>query len=229
MPYRGTDTRSCLCRGGSTADAKPDLVQWALDYAKNFIEDKLKRPSAEDLLVEEDIKLLPKVIAFPLKTPHTLDRPAKLEGAGTTSCRSTSNLQLHNPVQALQTASFTVLSLQHYAAQELPHDTLSFAGAAAAMAYSILALALTSKVVPECVDGRRMSMQHGRIPVVPLLRLSLVVQLQPRIAYLIMAVNVGVYAAGLVSGLIDGNDAQQDYFLALAKTDAGVEAGEYYR
>ncbi len=44
-----------------------------------------------------------------------------------------------------------------------------------------------------------------------------------------MAVNVGVYAAGLVSGLIDGSDAQQDYFLALAKTDAGVEAGEYYR
>ena len=64
---------------------------------------------------------------------------------------------------------------------------------------------------------------------VPVLRLFLVVQLQPRIAYLIMAVNVGVYAAGLVSGLIDGNDAQQDYFLALAKTDAGVEAGEYYR
>ena len=49
-------------------------------------------------------------------------------------------------------------------------------------------------------------------------------------AYLILAINVGVYAAGLVAGLGPGGaDAQQDYFLALAKTDAGVEAGEYYR
>ena len=48
-------------------------------------------------------------------------------------------------------------------------------------------------------------------------------------AYLILAINVGVYAAGLVTGFTGGSDAQQDYFLALAKTDAGVEAGEYYR
>ena len=54
-------------------------------------------------------------------------------------------------------------------------------------------------------------------------------QIQPRVAYLILAVNVGVYAAGMVTGWIDGADAQQEYFLALAKTDAGVEAGEYYR
>ena len=32
-----------------------------LNYAKGFIEDKLKRPSAEDLLDAEDVKLLPKV------------------------------------------------------------------------------------------------------------------------------------------------------------------------
>ena len=32
-----------------------------LDYAKGFIEDKIKRPSAEDLLDAEDVKLLPKV------------------------------------------------------------------------------------------------------------------------------------------------------------------------
>ena len=51
-------------RGNSTADDKQSIVQWALDYAKAFIEEKLKRPSAEDLLVEEDIKLLPKVILF---------------------------------------------------------------------------------------------------------------------------------------------------------------------
>ena len=55
-------------------------------------------------------------------------------------------------------------------------------------------------------------------------------QLKPRMAYLILAINIGVYAAGLVAGLGPGGaDAQQDYFLALAKTDAGVEAGEYYR
>ena len=55
-------------------------------------------------------------------------------------------------------------------------------------------------------------------------------QIRPRVAYLLLAINVGVYAAGLVAGLgPDGANAQQDYFLALAKTDVGVEAGEYYR
>ncbi|BDA46348.1 probable RHOMBOID-like protein 10, chloroplastic [Coccomyxa sp. Obi] len=55
-------------------------------------------------------------------------------------------------------------------------------------------------------------------------------KIKPRVAYLLLAINVGVYAAGLVAGLgPEGADAQQDYFLALAKTDVGVEAGEYYR
>ena len=54
-------------------------------------------------------------------------------------------------------------------------------------------------------------------------------QLQPRVAYLILEINVGVYAAGLVAGYTGDSEAQKDYFLALAKTDAGVEAGEYYR
>ncbi|CAK0750465.1 hypothetical protein CVIRNUC_001993 [Coccomyxa viridis] len=101
-------------RGPTSADGKEGFGQVILNYAKGFIEDKLKRPSAEDLLDAEDVKLLPK--------------------------------------------------------------------------------------------------------------------LKPRVAYLILAINVGVYAAGLVAGLGPGGaDAQQDYFLALAKTDAGVEAGEYYR
>ena len=51
----------CACRGASATDGKHGLVQWGLDYAKGFIEDKLKRPSASDLLVEDDVKLLPKV------------------------------------------------------------------------------------------------------------------------------------------------------------------------
>ncbi len=55
-------------------------------------------------------------------------------------------------------------------------------------------------------------------------------QIRPRVAYLLLAINLGVYGAGLVAGLgPEGADAQQDYFLALAKTDVGVEAGEYYR
>jgi hypothetical protein len=55
-------------------------------------------------------------------------------------------------------------------------------------------------------------------------------KIKPRIAYLLLAINLGVYGAGLVAGLgPEGADAQQDYFLALAKTDVGVEAGEYYR
>ncbi len=58
----------------------------------------------------------------------------------------------------------------------------------------------------------------------------LLLQIKPRVAYLLLAINVGVYAAGFVAGLgPEGADAQQDYFLALAKTDVGVEAGEYYR
>ena len=49
------------CREPSSADGKQGLGQLIFDYAKRFVEDKIKRPSAEDLLVEEDIKLLPKV------------------------------------------------------------------------------------------------------------------------------------------------------------------------
>lgn len=51
----------CACRGASATDGKHGLVQRGLDYAKGFIEDKLKRPSVSDLLVDEDVKLLPKV------------------------------------------------------------------------------------------------------------------------------------------------------------------------
>lgn len=55
-------------------------------------------------------------------------------------------------------------------------------------------------------------------------------KIKPRIAYLLLAINLGVYAAGIVAGLgPGGSDAQQDYFLALAKIDSGIEAGEYYR
>lgn len=58
----------------------------------------------------------------------------------------------------------------------------------------------------------------------------ILLQIKPRLAYLLLAINIGVYAAGLVAGFgPEGADAQQDYFLALAKTDTGVEAGEYYR
>ncbi len=55
-------------------------------------------------------------------------------------------------------------------------------------------------------------------------------QIKPRWSYLLLAINVGVYAAGLVAGLgPEGTDASQDYFLALAKVDSAIESGEYYR
>ena len=55
-------------------------------------------------------------------------------------------------------------------------------------------------------------------------------QIKPRWAYLLLAINVGVYSAGLVAGLgPEGADASQDYFLALAKIDSAIESGEYYR
>lgn len=54
--------------------------------------------------------------------------------------------------------------------------------------------------------------------------------MKPRWSYLLLAINVGVYAAGLVAGLgPEGADASQDYFLALAKIDSAIESGEYYR
>ena len=40
-----------------------------LDFARGFLEDKIRRPSAEDLLVEEDVKALPKVRLEPEQAP----------------------------------------------------------------------------------------------------------------------------------------------------------------
>ena len=52
---------AATCRGAASAVGKQGFGQVIVDYAKGFIEDKLKRPSAEDLLDAEDVKLLPKV------------------------------------------------------------------------------------------------------------------------------------------------------------------------
>ena len=75
----------CACRGASATDGKHGLVQWGLDYAKGFIEDKLKRPSASDLLVEDDVKLLPKVSL--LTCPDPVPSNAILHTLSGSACR----------------------------------------------------------------------------------------------------------------------------------------------
>lgn len=55
------------CRNGS--GGKQRIVQLGLNFARGFLEDKIRRPSAEDLLVEEDVKALPKVRLDPEQAP----------------------------------------------------------------------------------------------------------------------------------------------------------------
>ena len=52
---------------------------------------------------------------------------------------------------------------------------------------------------------------------------------KPRLAYVLLAANLSVYAAGAVIALTAGADASNDFFLALAKSNAEVVNGEYYR
>ncbi|KAK9846361.1 hypothetical protein WJX81_002390 [Elliptochloris bilobata] len=52
---------------------------------------------------------------------------------------------------------------------------------------------------------------------------------QPRLCYVVLAMNLAVYAAGIGIAVAQGNDASNDFFLALAKVNDSVVAGEYYR
>ena len=54
-------------------------------------------------------------------------------------------------------------------------------------------------------------------------------QAKPLFSYLLLALNVLVYAAGLGFRFLEGEDGPTDYFLALANVNDGIEAGEYYR
>ena len=55
------------CRNDS--EGKQSILQLGLELARGFLEDKIRRPSAEDLLVEEDVKALPKVCLEPGQSP----------------------------------------------------------------------------------------------------------------------------------------------------------------
>lgn len=52
---------------------------------------------------------------------------------------------------------------------------------------------------------------------------------QPRLTYLLLAVNLAVYSAGVTIALTGGNEASNDFFLQLAKDNSAVVAGEYWR
>ncbi|KAK9820107.1 hypothetical protein WJX72_006208 [[Myrmecia] bisecta] len=51
----------------------------------------------------------------------------------------------------------------------------------------------------------------------------------PRVAYVMLGLNLAVYGAGVGLALLQGGDASNDYFLALAKVNEAVVAGEYWR
>lgn len=55
------------------------------------------------------------------------------------------------------------------------------------------------------------------------------VQVKPRFSYLILALNLSVYAYGLTLRFTKGEDAPLQYFDSLANLNAGIENGEYYR
>ncbi len=54
-------------------------------------------------------------------------------------------------------------------------------------------------------------------------------QVAPRLTYLLLGINLAVYSAGVYIALAQGNDASNEYFLALAKINEQVLQGEWYR
>ena len=54
-------------------------------------------------------------------------------------------------------------------------------------------------------------------------------QVKPRLAYLIVALNIAVYLYGLSLRFSEGEDGPLRYFNSLANINAGIEGGEYYR
>ncbi len=52
---------------------------------------------------------------------------------------------------------------------------------------------------------------------------------QPRVTYVLLAINLAVYSAGVTIALTVGNDASNEFFLQLAKDNGAVVAGEYWR
>jgi hypothetical protein len=55
------------------------------------------------------------------------------------------------------------------------------------------------------------------------------VQVPPRLAYVLLFLNLAVYGGGIAIALTQGNDASNEWFLSLAKMNDKVAAGEFYR
>ena len=54
-------------------------------------------------------------------------------------------------------------------------------------------------------------------------------QVRPVLSYLVLAINLGVYAIGIGIALTAGGEASNDYFLQLAKVNEEVLNGQYWR
>jgi hypothetical protein len=54
-------------------------------------------------------------------------------------------------------------------------------------------------------------------------------QVRPVLSYVVLALNLGVYAVGIGIALTAGGEASNDYFLQLAKVNEEVLNGEYWR
>ena len=54
-------------------------------------------------------------------------------------------------------------------------------------------------------------------------------QVRPVLSYVVLALNLGVYAVGIGIALTAGGEASNDYFLQLAKVNEDVLNGQYWR
>ena len=54
-------------------------------------------------------------------------------------------------------------------------------------------------------------------------------QARPFLSYVVLGLNLSVYAAGLAVRFSMGESSGEDYFYILAKVNDGVTHGEYYR
>ena len=54
-------------------------------------------------------------------------------------------------------------------------------------------------------------------------------QVKPILSYVVLALNLAVYAVGIGIALTAGGEASNDYFLQLAKVNEDVLNGQYWR
>ena len=61
------------------------------------------------------------------------------------------------------------------------------------------------------------------------LKRCLILQVVPRLSYVMLGLNLLVYGTGLGILFLEGFDNEQTYFFSLAKVNEAVAEGEYYR